>query len=394
MVVGTNLANFMAYLYHLIIGRILGPSPYGELAASIAVLGLFATGFSFLGTVIVKFVSASRSRDLGALYNFFFRKGLFFALFLFTIFLLIAPPLSEFLRIESRTVILFPFIIFLMFFSFMLRSFLQGLLRFGRSVIVTNVDLMARLVFGLVFILMGLSSFGGVLGILVASFLGVCLGFFFLRDISPKTKSIKYKDAGKVFRYSLPVFAISLAGNSFMSVDVIMAKHYLPSTEAGIYAALSTLGKIIFYGTSPIGAVAFPLISKRFSQKKSYLHFLSLSASLTAFLGLSILLIYLLFPKLMVRVLFGSKFLQGAGYLSYFGLYAFLFAFANLFSSFYLSVEKTVIWIIVFFFAIFQIVGLFFFHDSLEQIIKVSLFSVALLLASLILYFGYERKRG
>lgn len=394
MVFGTNIANFLAYLYHLIIGRILGPVSYGELATIISTLGLISTVFSFLGIVVVKFVSASKKDQIGPLYNWFLKNGLLFGVILFFLQLIITPILSGFLKIEIKTVVLLAPILFLTLLSFIIRSFLQGLLRFGRVVLISNIDLGGRLVFGIIFISLGLSSLGGVLGILIASFFSLFLGFVFLRDIRSKTRKIYYENSKKIFKYTLPVLLISFANNSFVSTDVVLAKHYLTPVDAGIYASLSTLGKIIFYATSPIVAVMFPIISKRYNQKKNYLPFFSVSASMIVLLGLAVLGIYYFFPRLMINILFGEKFLVGSDLLIYFGLFAFVFSLSNMFSSFYLSIGKTIIWFFVSFFAIFQILGILLYHSTIKEIIYVSLISVSLLLFFLILYFGYGKRKN
>ena len=59
MVFGSNFANFFAYLYHVVIGRLLGPSLYGELAATLSLIGMISASFSFFSLVIVKFVSSA-----------------------------------------------------------------------------------------------------------------------------------------------------------------------------------------------------------------------------------------------------------------------------------------------------------------------------------------------
>src|SRR3990172_3378834 len=76
MIFGTNFANFFAYLYHLIIGRMLGPSAYSELAAALAALSLFSTVFVFLGLVVVKFVSGAKNEERGILYKWLTQKSL------------------------------------------------------------------------------------------------------------------------------------------------------------------------------------------------------------------------------------------------------------------------------------------------------------------------------
>ena len=60
MILGSNLANFIAYLYHLIIGRMLGPVAYGELSSVISALALIFISLNFLSLIIVKFVSSAQ----------------------------------------------------------------------------------------------------------------------------------------------------------------------------------------------------------------------------------------------------------------------------------------------------------------------------------------------
>src|SRR3972149_7822692 len=74
MIFGSNLANFVAYLYHLVIGRLLGPAPYGELSAVLSVLGLIFASLNFLGLVIVKFVSSAKKDELVSIYSWFTKK--------------------------------------------------------------------------------------------------------------------------------------------------------------------------------------------------------------------------------------------------------------------------------------------------------------------------------
>ena len=52
---GAMAANVSAYLYHLIVGRILGPVAYGELAALLALFFILNVPSSVLQTISVKF---------------------------------------------------------------------------------------------------------------------------------------------------------------------------------------------------------------------------------------------------------------------------------------------------------------------------------------------------
>lgn len=392
MIIGTNFANFAAYLYHLVIGRMLGPSSYGTVAATLATLAFFSTAFSFLGTVVIKFVSSSSEKDNGGLLGWFFEKALIIGLFLFVSILLFSKTLSVFLNFEIKIIYLIAPTVVVFLLNFILKSFLQGLMRFSNVVFLTNLELFGRLLLGAGLVYLGFDAFGAIWAISISSFLGVILGFLFLKDIKLKRKCQNLKVA-KIFKYSIPVFLITVAGNSFMSSDVILAKHYFEAYDAGIYASLSTLSKIVFYATGPVTAVMFPLISKKYSLNRPYIKLLTMSALMVAFISATVLFIFWLFPELMINILFGKEFLASADKLFYFGIFVFIYSLANLMISFYLSIEKTKIWIVPVACAMIQILGIWIFHNNFMNLIAVSIVSASLLLGGLIIYFAYDQKK-
>jgi O-antigen/teichoic acid export membrane protein len=58
MTLGTAVAGVFNYLYHLFMGRMLGPVDYGILASLISLAYLLSVPTATLNLVIVKFVSA------------------------------------------------------------------------------------------------------------------------------------------------------------------------------------------------------------------------------------------------------------------------------------------------------------------------------------------------
>ena len=99
MILGSNFTNFLAYIYHLVVGRILGPSAYGELTSVITLLAMFSVTFSFLGMVIVKFVSSGEKEQLGSILSWFKRISLIFGSLICVILIFLSLPLANFLHI-------------------------------------------------------------------------------------------------------------------------------------------------------------------------------------------------------------------------------------------------------------------------------------------------------
>ena len=393
MIFGSNLANFIAYVYHLVIGRMLGPELYGELAAVVSLIGLFAVSFGFFGLVIVKFVSSGNTNERKMLFSWFTTRSSQIAIFVGIFVTAISPFIAGFLKIGLSVAVLLGPIITVFLLSFVYSSFLQGLLRFGRVVVANNISMAGRLALGILFVALGFSVFGAIFGLFISAALGLWLNRYFLKDYKVSKDSGSRAFGKKILAYAGPIFLVSLSTNSLYSTDVILVKHFFEAQSAGIYAALSTLGKIIFFGTAPVGAVMFPLVSQRQSQGKDYKKIFLLSLLFTLGISLLVLLIYWLAPELSLKILYGDKFLGASPYLVWIGLFMAIFSLGSLIAGFYLSKGDTRIWTLVVLAALGQALGIWFFHSSIFQVITVNIISASFLLVSLLIYFGYETSK-
>lgn len=392
MIIGSNLTNLIAYIYHFIVGRMLGPAIYSELSSILGVLTILFTGFTFLSTVVVKFVSSDDGGSID-MYRWFRKKIYNICIIVFVLLLVLSPSISTYIKVELKTVILIAPITVFGVLGILYRSFMQGRLQFTRLIIAMNLDIVSRLVVSVLGIYFGFKVFGAVFGLLFGTLVGVIyLNNFIGKIVEKGTSEKKINNLRKVLLYTVPVFVTSMSSNILLSADVIMVKHFLSAHDAGIYASLSTLGRVIFYAASPIGAVMFPLIIKNFSKGKSYIQYFYMSLLITLLLCLGASVSYLLFPKLAIGTLFGSKFLEGMPYLFWFGIFNSVFTLAQLFISFFLSIEKTKIIYVSLATALLQVGAINLFHSGILQVVKINTIVTSLLLVCLILYFLYEKK--
>jgi len=372
-------------------GRLLQPFEYGTLVALFSLITLITSSYGFLALVIVKFVSASEEKDINKLFTWFTRKSVILGVILAVGILLSSPFLSSFLDIDIFLILLLSPLLFMGVIAFVYRSFLQGLLRFVKLAIVMNVNLAGRLILGAFFVLLGYSVFGAALGLLLISIISVMLLRYFLKDI--KIVNIKrYRIAGKVFNYSLPIFISSLSVHALLSNDMLLVKHYFDSSQAGIYAAVSTLGKIIFIGAAPISSVMFPLVSRKTSEGRSAKGTLILSLILSLMVAFAVLSIYWLFPSFSVKIVYGEKYLEASKYLFWMGVYITLFTISLLILNYYLSKGKTKVVFLVFLSAVLQAIGIWLRHDTILQVIEASTLAAGVMLLGLMLYVVLDRE--
>lgn len=392
MIIGSNATNFLNYLYHLLMGRVLGPASYGDLAVLLSLMALVGMIPLSLGLVVTKFISSAKSeeekRNLSSSLN---KKVFVFAVAIFLLVAVSSPILSAFLNIKEAFMVVIIASVFLFLLpSTFNRAILQGLLRFKELVISIVLENSSKVILSVILVLLGFKVFGSLVGLLIAVIFGWVLSRYYVKDYL-SSKIIRKINFKPVLLYSFPIAIQSLTITSLYSMDVVLVKHFFSTFDAGIYASLSTLGRIIFFGTSPIINVMFPLVAKRKSEGGNYKKIFSLSLLLTLLVALGIVFIYWIFPELSIKLLYGSLFLQAAPYLVYFGIFITLLVLANLFISYYLSLDKVKIVILPILASVGQVIGIYVYHQSLQEIINVSILATALLVITLFVYFGYER---
>ena len=390
--IGTAVSNFGNYLFHLLMGRMLGPIDYGVLASLISIFYLLSIPVAALVLVIVKYVSALRGEKKLATVNYFYRwinrKLLIFGILGFLIFLIFSSWISSFLHLESNVLlILIGLVSFIGIFSSINLAALQGFLRFSWYTIIGIVSVIVKLILAIFLVYLSYRVFGAILAILAGMIVSYVLALFYAKKIIGKKEERQGFNGREVVSYALPVFFSILAFTSLYTTDIVLVRHFLSPQEAGFYAALATLGKIIFFASSPIIMVMFPMVSERHANGKKYINLLSLSLGLVLLACLGISGVYFLFPGLMINILYGSQYLSASPYLWLFAIFLSLYSLSSLLVNFYLSVKKVKVVILPVIAAAAQVVLIFLFHQTISQVVWVSISVLGLLLVALLFYF-------
>lgn len=393
MIFGSNTANVLNYLYHLAVGRLLGPSLYGELAALISVIGLLGIIPGSVSLVIIKEISSAKNElDVSKLIGWFKTKIFISALIFSTVVLITSPFISSFLNINKVSYLMLIALSF--FFSLQAgfnRAILQGLLKFKEMVISILAENGVKLLLSVILIYIGFQINGAILAFILAGFLGLYITNSFLRQDTSAVSTLS-PNVKAMFKFTIPVAIQTIAITSLYTTDVILVKHFFPSHDVGIYASLSTLGKIIFFATGPIGAVMFPLVSKKKAKGEAVRKIFIYSFAATGLFAACSLTIYWLFPSLVIKLLYGSAYLEAEKLLVWFGLFISLFTLSSLMITYNLSLGKTKVTILPLIAAIVQIILIFLFHQTLLIVIITSTIVTALLLLSLLIYSSYADK--
>ena len=391
---GTIIGSFFSYLFNMLAGRLLGPDRYGEFTALQSLLLILSVGGGALLTVTMKYSSelftAGRFGALRKLHKIFSRYMLMAAVFLFLVSLVFIKPIGTFFSI-SQTL---PIVITLsgFFFGFLItvnRGILQGSQQFLAVSLVGTLEMFLKLFIGVLLIKIGLGTNGALLGLILATALTYFVTFFPLRRVlGAKTKEEENFafDKKEILKYSLPALLSAVFLTVALNVDILLIKHYFGATEAGSYAAISTIAKIVLYATGPIVSVMFPMISeKTVSGDKHYKLFLS-CLILTLLGSLVILGVFNAIPGTVIRVLYGASFTGFYYLLPEVGFFALLYALVSLISSYFLVIKNYVFLPIFAGCLILQVALISVSHSDIETVVKILISTTALLF---FLLFGY-----
>ena len=395
MIGGSMGVNVVNYLYHLVMGQVLGPVDYGKLAAIFSILYVATVIPTSSSIAIVKFVSSAKNkkeRDL-----FYFRIKRLYAwigLILSILWIAFSGLVSDFLHIDEIVAILLVApTLFLSLVVLVNQSLAQGVLKFKGVVVPNLISAIFKLIVGLGLVYMGYSVGGAMFGVVIGVFLAYVYSIRFTKVLNVKKIEKGTLDLRPFVKYALPVLTQAMAFTSLFTVDLILVKHFLPEFDAGLYAALSTLGKIIYFASQPVSSVMFPIVAGKRSRGEGYRKVFYLSFVMTALLSLIVVLFYYLLPEIAIGVLYGKEYLMAKSELVWMGVFMSAYALSYLLVSFILSLNKTKIVILPIIVAVLQVLLIVRYHNSLRQVLQINTLMTLALLAMLVIYLGWNEAK-
>ena len=375
--VATGLVSLASFLLNLIVSRLLGPANYGSFgslqnAYQVLTVPIMAIAAAITQAEASKEANGSLGVAIGRALNRFCQAGLAAV----AVLAVISPVVRSYLHLNSILPVLFLAVSILpAIVTTVLQGVLMGRLKFRPVAVATLIGTgLGRLILGVALVELGM----GYTGAIAATVIGqIITSVILVAPLWREFRSDGRDRTGIKLRGSLLSISGLLGTWVFISEDTILTKHFLPSHEAGLYAASATAGRIALFLPGAIGQIAFP----RFVKSKG--HYPALKRvfwwSLIGTLGLGSFaaVVLLVLPSLVIRILFGSAYLGGVGVLRILGLEAAALGIITLLVYFQLaqeSISSQMAWIGV----VAAYIGLTFFHGTPEDVALVMLVSAGL----------------
>ncbi len=387
---GLTLSGF---LFHFYMGRKLGPASYGDLGIIFSILYIFLVAFFVIQTIITSFVATYKAKNEEDKINVLLRRALkrFLkaGIIIAFLFLLISKFISNFLRINIIYLWIMVPMIILLFLLPVTRGVMQGLENFKLLGFNMTVEGFIKLSMGVLFVFIGFGVAGAIWALFLSYTLAFGHSFFSLKKYISK-KEIEF-DSKPIYKYAIPVILSLFLFTGFYTIDVLLVKHFFDEHTAGLYIALSFLGKIIFFGTQSVATVMFPKAVSNFTVNKISKKLVNKAMFLVGIIGGLAVIAYFIIPKIAVMILYGKTYLEIVPYLGLYGLVMLILSLSYVLVFYNLSLHRKKFILILLIFIIAEALILTIFHNSIMQIILILLALMSLMYISLLIYTYYDK---
>lgn len=391
------MGNFLNFAFNAYLGRVLEFRDF-------ALIGLIGGFLSFASILFGAFTTTANFRsgfligkygeDAGLrFWRFMRRRALIISVIMTFFWVLSIPILERYFDTDNPFVfLLFGIVIISGLANGADRGFLSAKLKFGSIALINLFDPVIKFAAVILLVYFGFKSWAfsaipiGIFSVFVLGWILVIKQIQRGKENSPFPEIKKFP---KNF-----FFASILTGFSsiaFLTIDILLANHFLSHVEAGKYALLSLVGKMVYFMGGLTTPFIVPLISRSEGAKKNSLKTLHLLLLFTSLLSFSGFVAFGLFGEITVPILYGKKALFIVPYLGLFTLGMVFYTVSKVFVNYYLVKRIYTFTVATSLLAFVQFGLIYLYHENFGQIaVVMSFIWIAHLLLTSVFHFGIK----
>jgi O-antigen/teichoic acid export membrane protein len=379
----SGLATAINFAYNIVVARFLGPTGFGHATAVYTLLILVSAVTLSFQIVSAKVVAQQSSPEgKSAVYRGFHKSAWVCGIIVALLLLLFQTAISDYLNLPGPILV----VLLAIGVAFYVplgtrRGYIQGAYGFHR--LGTNLVLegLVRLGGSLLLIMLGF----GVPGVIAANAAAVAVAYLAAapRLATAVPRALHLPDA---FREALQAIVFFAGQVLINNCDIVLVKHFFPSTVAGLYAAVALVGRVIFAFSSAVVNTMFPLVAGTRDEERKGHRILFTSLSLVLGIGSALALGLRLSPAGIWTTFLGPQFeIAGKHGLPFLlALYAattVIYSLSVVIIAYEMSYKIANTGWVQLAFSGAVVAGICWFHSSLEQVIWVQLLLMVVLLA-------------
>ncbi|HZR28125.1 MAG TPA: oligosaccharide flippase family protein [Terriglobales bacterium] len=395
MLLGSVGVSGVNFVYNMVTARLLGPTDFGHITVAVTLL-MFASAITLAFQLLcAKFVArneslASKKKVISDLHKKSWLVSTLVALGL----VLSSSALTRYLHLPYRSIVLF--LALGVWFYIPLgvrRGAIQGMCAFPRLASNFMLEVGVKFVGAVVFIELLLHTGLGpaVMGAIAAITLSVIAAYF----LPPLTPHLRGREPRNLAQVCTPASAqegiqaiVFFIGQVLITnTDMIMVKHFFAPREAGLYAAVALVGRVLYFVSWSLVSAMFPVTANAHKQDANF-SVLAIPLGLVLLISGSFVAITFFIPHLIMRLVFGAAFhMPSEGLLSLYAAATGVYALSVVLIAFEMSRKiANTAWLQLLFSGLI-VAGIYFFHSDLQEVVMVQMVLMSLMLVIVSLPF-------
>ncbi|APU68998.1 oligosaccharide flippase family protein [Christiangramia flava] len=390
--VSAMLVNAGNYLYNLLLSRILGPARFADAAILVTFLLVLSFVAMTLQLTVAKFTGSFEDGRKDTFLSLARKWSLWTGFVIGVLVFVLAESLAGWFQTGSAWMFrIFALGIPIYFLMSVNRGNFQGEQEFLKLSFTYQAEMFSRLLLSLLFL--AVLPFG-------SSEL-VALGIFcsFIPGLLPYKKlklsalpKMNISEVAHLKKFLLVTAFYELTQILINNGDLLLVKHFFEAETAGLYASVALIGRGVYFVAWMFVMLLLPEVVRLQRQGKNTNDVLFKHLFNISLLGAAIVLVTYIFPELVISMLFGDAYLEAADILWKYALASLLFALANIFVYYFLSLDRYVPVLLSGIMGLVQLLAISYWHGSLAAVVHIQLLLMGVLLLLQVWFFFYRNK--
>jgi O-antigen/teichoic acid export membrane protein len=312
----TMAANLVQVVFTVIFTRWLGADGYGSLAALLNLSVILFVPGAALQVVAAREATLGRLGEGGELAGTLARWSRHILMAVVAIAVLsvvVRRPLADLINVDQEwAAAAVPITGMLWLLLCLQRGLLQSARAYREVGLSILLEALGRLAVGIAFVGLGLGVTGAYLGTLAAiAVTALALAWLLRRRLGPPSRETRPHPLPELaLGAALPIAALTLVA-ALQNVDVIMAKHALSDSVAGVYAATTVAAKAVVWIAVGLGFWVLPEATRRAAAGADPRAVLARGLGVIGVVAACALIVFATVPALLLRTAFGAEYEAG-----------------------------------------------------------------------------------
>lgn len=390
MLFGSILVSLINFGYNVATAHLLGPAAFGHASVAVTMLMLASAVTLAFQLLCAKFVARNPTAGQKlSVIQLLRDRAWALSITLALILALFSNAIANYLRLPSGVMVLLLAIGILFYIPLgVKRGGLQGVCDFrrltGNFVLESAVKFVAAIIL-MAILLNAVGEQAAMLGAVAAITLSVIAAYYFPR-LSPELRARQRSSTVTAvipsqFMEGVQASVFFIGQVLINNIDIVLVKHFFPPREAGFYAAIALVGRVLYFAAWSVVSAMFPVTAQAKPEEEDKFY-LRVPIFLVLLISSAFVLLTALFPHLIMRVGFGAGF-NGPEerLLAFYAAATGLYALSVVLMAYEISRKiANTSWIQLIFSGL-VIVGIDLFHSTLLEVIWVQ---IVLMLALLV----------